>query len=33
MQFFLEVRHPDWFAKEDLRNELFDFFAPSIWGS
>lgn len=25
MQFFLEVRHPDWFAKEDLRNELFEF--------
>ncbi len=25
MQFFLEVRHPDWFGKEDLRNELFEF--------
>jgi uncharacterized protein YecE (DUF72 family) len=25
LQFFLEVRHPDWFAKEDLRNELFEF--------
>jgi uncharacterized protein YecE (DUF72 family) len=25
MQFFLEVRHPDWFAKTDLRDELFEF--------
>jgi uncharacterized protein YecE (DUF72 family) len=25
MQFFLEVRHPDWFEKEDMRNELFEF--------
>lgn len=25
MQFFLEVRHPDWFAKEAVRNELMDF--------
>ncbi len=25
MQFFLEVRHPDWFGKEDMRNELFAF--------
>ena len=25
MQFFLEVRHPDWFGKEDMRNELFEF--------
>ena len=24
LQFFLEVRHPDWFGKEDIRNELFD---------
>ena len=23
LQFFLEVRHPDWFGKEDIRNELF----------
>jgi uncharacterized protein YecE (DUF72 family) len=23
LQFFLEVRHPDWFNKEDIRNELF----------
>ncbi len=23
LQFFLEVRHPDWFAKEDIRNEMF----------
>jgi uncharacterized protein YecE (DUF72 family) len=22
LQFFLEVRHPDWFSKEDIRNEL-----------
>ena len=25
MQFFLEVRHPDWFGKEDTKAELFDF--------
>ncbi|HEX4850044.1 MAG TPA: DUF72 domain-containing protein [Puia sp.] len=24
LQFFLEVRHPDWFAKEAIRNELFE---------
>ena len=24
IQFFLEVRHPDWFAKADIRKELFD---------
>ncbi len=23
LQFFLEVRHPEWFAKESVRNELF----------
>lgn len=23
LQFFMEVRHPDWFAKEDVKNELF----------
>ena len=23
LQFFLEVRHPDWFGKEDVRNDLF----------
>ena len=23
MQFFLEVRHPDWFGKEEIRDELF----------
>ncbi len=23
LQFFLEVRHPDWFANEDIRNEMF----------
>jgi uncharacterized protein YecE (DUF72 family) len=23
LQFFMEVRHPSWFAKEDIRNELF----------
>ncbi len=25
MQFFLEVRHPDWFGKEAVRDELFEF--------
>jgi uncharacterized protein YecE (DUF72 family) len=25
MQFFLEVRHPDWFGKEAVKNELFAF--------
>ena len=24
MQFFLEVRHPDWFGKENIRTELFE---------
>ena len=24
LQFFLEVRHPDWFGKENIRNELFE---------
>jgi uncharacterized protein YecE (DUF72 family) len=24
LQFFLEVRHPDWFGKEDIRKELFE---------
>ncbi len=24
LQFFLEVRHPDWFKKEDIRNDLFN---------
>ena len=24
LQFFLEVRHPDWFAKENIRDELFN---------
>ena len=24
LQFFLEVRHPDWFGKEDIRNDLFN---------
>ncbi len=23
LQFFLEVRHPDWFGKDEIRNELF----------
>ncbi|MBL0182124.1 MAG: DUF72 domain-containing protein [Chitinophagaceae bacterium] len=23
LQFFMEVRHPEWFKKEDMRNELF----------
>ena len=25
LQFFLEVRHPDWFGKDEIRNELFTF--------
>jgi len=25
LPFFLEVRHPDWFGKEEIRTELFDF--------
>ena len=24
LQFFLEVRHPDWFGKENIRNDLFN---------
>ncbi len=24
VQFFLEVRHPDWFSKEDIRDDLFE---------
>jgi uncharacterized protein YecE (DUF72 family) len=24
LQFFLEVRHPDWFGKKEIRDELFD---------
>lgn len=24
LQFFLEVRHPDWFGKEDIRNAMFE---------
>jgi uncharacterized protein YecE (DUF72 family) len=32
MQFFLEVRHPDWFAKTDLRDELFEFLRSSNMG-
>lgn len=32
MQFFLEVRHPDWFAKEAVRNELIDFLKVSNMG-
>ena len=24
LQFFLEVRHPDWFAKEDVKEEMFE---------
>ncbi|MFX7756133.1 DUF72 domain-containing protein, partial [Acinetobacter baumannii] len=25
LQFFLEVRHPDWFLKDELANELYSF--------
>ncbi len=33
LQFFLEVRHPDWFAKEEERKELFDFLREHKMGS
>ena len=32
LQFFLEVRHPDWFAKDDIRNELFSFLKENHTG-
>ncbi len=32
LQFFLEVRHPDWFAKDDIRNELFSFLKENQTG-
>jgi uncharacterized protein YecE (DUF72 family) len=32
MQFFLEVRHPDWFAKEAIRDELMNFLRSNNMG-
>ena len=32
LQFFLEVRHPDWFGKEDIREELFSHFERNEYG-
>ncbi len=32
LQFFLEVRHPDWFLKEDIRNELMSTLAAMNMG-
>lgn len=33
MQFFLEVRHPGWFAKENHREDLFTFLRNNIMGA
>ena len=33
MQFFLEVRHPAWFAKENVRNEMFSFLRDNNFGA
>lgn len=33
LQFFLEVRHPDWFAKKDIREELFSFLRNNNMGA
>ena len=33
LQFFLEVRHPDWFAKENIREEMFDFLKTNNIGA
>ena len=33
LQFFLEVRHPDWFAKKDVREELFAFLQNNNMGA
>jgi uncharacterized protein YecE (DUF72 family) len=33
LQFFLEVRHPDWFAKEDIRKEMFSFLRENNMGA
>jgi uncharacterized protein YecE (DUF72 family) len=33
LQFFLEVRHPDWFAKDAVREELFSFLKDNNLGA
>jgi uncharacterized protein YecE (DUF72 family) len=33
LQFFLEVRHPDWFADNTIRKELFDTLRTLKWGA
>lgn len=33
LQFFLEVRHPDWFAKEKEREEMFEFLRDNNMGA
>jgi uncharacterized protein YecE (DUF72 family) len=33
LQFFLEVRHPDWFAKEDVQKEMFETLASLSMGA
>lgn len=33
LQFFLEVRHPDWFADGSVRKELFDTLRSLKWGA
>lgn len=33
LQFFLEVRHPDWFSKEDMRKEMFETLASLNMGA
>ena len=33
LQFFLEVRHPGWFAKEDIKKEMFDTLASLNMGA
>lgn len=33
LQFFLEVRHPDWFAKEKIQEEMFDFLKENNIGA
>ena len=33
LQFFLEVRHPAWFSKEKIREELFDFLSENNFGA
>lgn len=33
LQFFLEVRHPDWFAKENMRSDMFNFLKEHNMGA